>query len=202
MLFIIDHSNRAHEHHLLRSMFEARKRVFVDLLKWDLPVLADRFEVDPFDDPHATYLIVGDRSGAHLASARLLPTTRPALLDGIFPWLVDGDPPAGPDIFEITRFCLSAGIGALQRRAARDSLLVGLVEFALANGICSYTGVAEVDWFDQIRTFGWECRALGKPAVYNGRTLTSLRIDIDTDTPARLVAAGIACDLASRPAAA
>lgn len=202
MLLIIDHSNRAHEHQLLRAMFEARKRVFVDLLKWDLPVLADRFEVDHFDDPHATYLIVGDHSGAHLASARLLPTTRPALLDGIFPWLVDGDPPAGPDIFEITRFCLSAGIGAHRRRAARDALISGLVEFALANGICTYTGVAEVDWFDQIRTFGWECRALGSPAVHAGRTLTSLRIDIDADTPARVEAAGIACDIASRPEAA
>ncbi len=43
MLSVIDHSNRAHEHQLLRAMFEARKRVFIDLLKWDLPVLADRF---------------------------------------------------------------------------------------------------------------------------------------------------------------
>ena len=61
MLSVIDHSNRAHEHQLLRAMFEARKRVFIDLLKWDLPVLADRFEIDHFDDPHATYLIVGDQ---------------------------------------------------------------------------------------------------------------------------------------------
>ena len=30
MLSVIDHSNRAHEHQLLRAMFEARKRVFVD----------------------------------------------------------------------------------------------------------------------------------------------------------------------------
>ena len=70
MLSVIDHSNRAHEHQLLRAMFEARKRVFIDLLKWDLPVLADRFEIDHFDDPHATYLIVGDQEGGHLASAR------------------------------------------------------------------------------------------------------------------------------------
>lgn len=202
MLSIIDHSNRAHAHRLLRAMFEARKRVFVDLLKWDLPVLADRFEVDHFDDPHATYLIVGDRSGAHFASARLLPTTRPALLDGLFPDLVDGNPPSGPDIFEITRFCLSPGIGARARRAARDTLLVGLVEFALASGIRTYTGVAEADWFEQIRAFGWDCRALGKPARYDGRLLSSLRIDIDADTPARLEAAGIVSDIASCSAAA
>ncbi|KAB2855627.1 acyl-homoserine-lactone synthase [Sphingopyxis sp. SCN 67-31] len=202
MLFVIDHSNRAHEHQLLRAMFEARKRVFIDLLKWDLPVLADRFEIDHFDDPHATYLIVGDPAGRHLASARLLPTTRPALLDGIFPTLVDGAVPSGPDIFEITRFCLSPGIGARQRRMARDTLLVGLVDFALANGIRSYTGVAEIDWFAQIRTFGWDCRALGEPALHDGRALTSLRIEIDAGTPAKLEASGIIADRAGEPVAA
>jgi acyl-homoserine lactone synthase len=44
----------------LRAMFEARKRVFVDLLKWDVPVLGGRFEVDQFDDEHAAYLVLSD----------------------------------------------------------------------------------------------------------------------------------------------
>ncbi len=202
MLLVIDHQNRVREHRALRSMFEARKRVFIDLLKWDLPVIADRFEIDHFDDPHATYLIVGDPMGRHLASARLLPTTRPALLDGLFPNLVDGVPPSGPDIFEITRFCLSPGVGARQRRIARDTLLVGLVEFALANGIRSYTGVAEADWFAQIMTFGWDCRALGEPAFHEGRLLTSLRIEIDADTPEKLEASGIVSGGGAEPVAA
>lgn len=121
MFITVNQDNRADEHVALRSMFEARKRVFVDLLKWDLPVLADRFEVDHFDDPFATYLIVTDGQGEHLASARLLPTTRPALLDGIFPYLVDGPVPHGTAIFEITRFCLSPGIGAGVSAAAQHS---------------------------------------------------------------------------------
>lgn len=29
---------------VLRAMFAARKAVFVDLLKWDVPVLAGRYE--------------------------------------------------------------------------------------------------------------------------------------------------------------
>jgi hypothetical protein len=61
-------------------MFAARKSVFVDLLKWDVPVLAGRYEVDQFDDPNAQYLILADRDGAHLASARLLPTLHPHIL--------------------------------------------------------------------------------------------------------------------------
>ena len=191
MLLIIDHQNRASEHRALRSMFEARKRVFIDLLKWDIPALAGRFELDHFDDVDATYLIVTDGDGEHLASARLLLTTRPALLDSLFPELVDGPVPQGADVLEITRFCLSPGIGARQRRVARDSLLVGLAEFALANGIRIYTGVAELAWFRQVERFGWDCQPLGPPRLHGGEALVALRIDIDGSTISRLATAGI-----------
>src|SRR3546814_6432495 len=62
------------ENDVLRAMFAARKEVFVDLLKWDLPVLDGRFEIDQFDTPAAHYLILADEWGRHRASARLLPT--------------------------------------------------------------------------------------------------------------------------------
>lgn len=194
MLHIIGNENRNREHEVLRSMFEARKRVFVDLLKWDLPLLAGKYEVDQFDDGHATYVVVADAEDRHLASARLLPTVRPALLDGLYPDLVAGEIPRGTHVFEITRFCLSRGVGARLRREARDMLLVGLVEHALANGISDYTGVAEWAWFEQIRRFGWECTALGAPREHGGRLLTALHIAVDGTTMSRLAANGIMSD--------
>src|SRR3546814_9977840 len=66
MLKVVDRFNRTREHVALRSMFEARKRFFVDELGWDLPVLAGLYEVDQFDDGHATYLIVVDQDDRHL----------------------------------------------------------------------------------------------------------------------------------------
>jgi acyl-homoserine lactone synthase len=191
MLLVIDQSNRAMQHRALRTMFEARKRVFIDLLKWDLPALAGRYELDQFDDIHATYLIVTDGEGHHLASARLLQTTRPALLDSLFPELVAGAIPHGDDVLEITRFCLSPGIGASRRREARDHLLVALAEHALSHAVSTYVGVADLAWFRQIQTFGWECRSLGAPVLHRGQALTALRIDIDPTTPAKLAAGGI-----------
>jgi acyl-homoserine lactone synthase len=202
MLLVVGQDNRNREHVALRSMFAARKRIFVDLLKWDLPVLAGRFEVDQFDDPHATYLIVTDKDGGHLASARLLPTTRPALLDTLFSDLVAGPVPRGPGIAEITRFCLSREANAATRRHARDLLLAGLVDHALASGIHTYTGVAEEAWFRQIRQFGWNCAALGDAGIEGGRRLRALRIEIDPATPARLAAAGIGAAAASSAVAA
>lgn len=181
----------ATEEGAMRAMFEARKRVFIDLLGWDLPVLAGRYEVDQFDDVQARYLILVDAGQRHRASARLLPTTRPHILDSLFGALCEETPPTGPDIYEITRFCLDRDLTAVQRRRARDELVVALVHHALATGIRAYSGVAEIGWLQQILAFGWRCRPLGLPRRIGGTMLGALRIDITPDTPALLARAGI-----------
>ncbi len=175
----------------LQEMFEARKRVFVDLLKWDVPVLEDRYEVDQFDDENASYLIVPDEDGGHAGSARLLPTTRPHILDTLFPDLCASPPPHGPNVLEITRFCLGRDQGAEGRLETRNLLVSGLVRYALENGVETYVGVAEMGWLQQILAFGWRCRPLGLPRVIDGRMLGALRIDISEDTPRLLEANAI-----------
>jgi acyl-homoserine lactone synthase len=175
----------------MRAMFEARKRVFIDLLQWDLPVLAGRYELDQYDNRDARYLIISESGDDHLASARLLPTTRPHLLDSHFADLCESPVPHGPDIYEITRFCLDRRLSAKQRRDARDQLVLGLVDHALESGIRTYTGVAEPGWLSQILAFGWECRPLGPPQPIDGMMLVALRIEIGPDTPDRLARAGI-----------
>lgn len=175
----------------LQAMFAARKRVFVDLLRWDVPVLDGRYEVDQFDDSHAEYLIVSDEHGRHLASTRLLQTTRPHILDSLFPQLCASPPPRGREVREITRFCLDPSRGALARREARNVLVSALVEHALVNGIRTYTGVAELAWLQQILAFGWRCRPLGLPLKVGLQTLGALAITITPETPALLAANGI-----------
>jgi N-acyl-L-homoserine lactone synthetase len=176
---------------LLRSMFAARKSVFVDLLGWDVPVVGGRFELDQFDDERAAYLILADPLGEHLASARLLETVRPHILDSLFPELCAEPPPRGANVVEITRFCLGRGQPAPQRRWIRNCLVTGLVEHALARGIETYTGVAEMGWLQQILSFGWRCRILGEPHVKDGKMLGALRIDIDFETPFLLARSGV-----------
>lgn len=180
--------------HVIRGMFAARKSVFVDLLKWDVPVLADKYEVDQFDDDHAIYLILTDTHGGHLGSARLLPTTRPHILDDLYPFLCEDDVPTGPTTFEITRFCLDRCVRAAERRAVRNTLVRALVDHALAYGITNYTAVAEMGWFQQILAFGWRCLPLGLPREVEGATLVALDVAIDRDTPHLLEAAGICAE--------
>ncbi|HEX7693952.1 MAG TPA: acyl-homoserine-lactone synthase [Sphingomonas sp.] len=179
---------------VLRAMFAARKAIFVDLLKWDVPVVAGRYEIDQFDDDHAVYLILTTRTGAHLGSARLLPTLRPHILDGLYPFLCETAVPRGPETFEITRFCLDRGLRAAERRRVRDTLVRALVDHALACGITRYTAIAEMAWFQQILAFGWDCLPLGLPQQVEGARLAALSIAIDRATPDRLEAAGIRPD--------
>lgn len=176
---------------VFRSMFEERKRVFVDLLGWDIPVLAARYEIDQFDDDDAVYIVITDESGEHCGSARLLRTNRPHILDSIFPHLCDAPPPTGPAVREITRFCLARRLRARDRLATRNRLVSALVEHALQNGITTYTGVAEWAWFQQILAFGWICTPLGLPNADNARGLSAMRIEISSETPHLLRQSGI-----------
>lgn len=175
----------------LRAMFEARKRVFVDLLKWQVPVLEGRYEIDQFDTVDAEYLILTDEAGDHLASARLLRTEGPHILADLFGQLCDGPVPSGPACREITRFCLEPALTARQRREVRNQLVTALADHALRSGITDYTGVASPGWFEQIAGFGWDCQALGEARQVGNHRLVALHIRIDAQTPGSLAASGI-----------
>lgn len=198
MVRTIDNMSDA-EGPVLRAMFEARKRVFVDLLKWNVPVLAGTWEIDRFDDPEASYIVVTDGRDGHRASARLLKTTGPHILTDLYADLVEGEVPRGQDVLEITRFCLDRSLVAWDRRRARDRLLHALVDHALARNITRFTGVAHLAWFNQIKDFGWRCDSLGAPQMIGGSALIALSIEIDAKTPSLLSGRGIGAACASSP---
>jgi len=179
------------ENRALKSMFEERKRVFVDLLGWDVPVIDNRFEVDRYDDEHALYVIVADQAGEHLGSARLLQTTRPHILADLYPDLCIGDVPRGIRTLEITRFCLARSQRSGDRRHIRNLLVSALVSVALEHDVDQYTGVAELGWMQQILAFGWDCRPLGLPRRLDCGVLGALSISINGQTPQLLARNGI-----------
>lgn len=175
----------------LRAMFVARKEVFIDLLRWDLPALDGQFEVDAFDNENARYIILIDGDGGHLGSARLLPTVCPHILGDLFPQLCTEAVPTGANVLEITRFCLDRRLRAADRRVVRNQLITGIVDYALAENVERYTGVAEMGWLQQILSFGWDCRPLGMLATDKAGAIGAIEIRIVPDTPAKLHAAGI-----------
>lgn len=175
---------------MIEGMFRDRKRVFVDLLKWDVPVIDGKYEIDQFDTDRAVYLVATDDAGDHLGSIRLLPTDHDHILGTIFPWLCDGDVPVAPDIFEISRGCLSLRLRAPQRLIVRNALTTAAVEYALMSGISRFTCIADSGWLSQVLALGWDCWPLGLPQQV-GRVLTgALRIDITPHTIRQLQDAG------------
>ena len=128
----------------LRAMFEARKRVFVDLLGWDVPVLDGTFEIDQFDTPSAAYLVLTGEKCEHRASARLLRSDGPHILRDLFPQLCTGPVPQDEAFREITRFCIDPTLPRADRRSVRNQLVSALADFAISEGISGYSAVAPV----------------------------------------------------------
>jgi len=173
------------------AMFEDRKRLFVDTLRWDVPVIDGRFEIDAFDGPAATYIAALDGDGDHIGSLRLLPSSGPHILSSLFPALCKGAVPRGDMILEITRLCLPVRLGAARRLAVRNRLISAMVDHALATGITALTAVVARDFLEQVLRMGWRCTALGAPTIIGGARLGAFRIDLDGDTPSRLAATSI-----------
>lgn len=176
---------------MLDAMFRDRKRVFVDLLGWQVPVIDHVFEVDQFDTETAIYLVSATPEGEHLGSMRLLPTAHPHLLGSVFPELCEGPVPSGPDIFEITRGCLSPRRRAAERLRIRNTLITAAVQYALLHEIRAFTCVADSRWLSQILSLGWDCEPLGNPAYVEGLVTGALRIPISGHTLGQLHAAGV-----------
>ncbi len=173
---------------LIASMFADRKRVFVDLLGWDVPHDAVS-ERDEFDHSDSEYLIFA-RGDDHIASLRLLRTDRRHLLGSVFPGLCDGEVPSGPDIREISRFCISPRHRGPVRLQARRLLATALTEYALVCGLSAYTAVAHVSRLNNLFATGWRIRPLGLPNLEADHPAAALMIEIDTQTPQLLRRSG------------
>ncbi|PHR19566.1 MAG: autoinducer synthase [Sphingopyxis sp.] len=172
-------------------MFEDRKRLFVDLLGWDVPVIDNRFEIDRFDIEHAVYFVATDEDGNHQGSLRMLPTTRPHILDSLFGDLCPGGVPTGEQIYEITRLCLPARLGSAQRLETRKQLISAMVDYALANGIVRLTGVVDAGFRKDILNMGWRAEPLGPAKLFDGANLGAFAVHISSETPERLRWTGI-----------
>jgi N-acyl-L-homoserine lactone synthetase len=181
---VIDLRNRETARAMLSAMHADRKTVFVDRLKWDVPVVDGRYEIDAFDDEHAVYLIAtGETPGEHLGSVRLLPTSRRHLLGDVFPMLVDGEVPRGPDIFEVTRLCTSPLLADWEaHNAIRERLATALIEYALTMGITRYTMMTHMAYLSQLLATGWDVEPLGLPKEVGGEWLGALQVNVNPET--------------------
>ena len=192
MMIGIVRGQEARQHaRAIETMFEDRKKLFVDVLGWSVPVIGGRLEQDCYDESDAIYLIALDKTGEHAGSMRLLPTTAPHILGDLFPDLCARVVPTGPAIFEITRLCLPTRHRAAARLHIRNRLISAMVDYALCNGIEALTGVVEASFLSKVLAMGWTCVSLGPVQRKDGQALGAFQIAITPETPSLLALRGI-----------
>lgn len=185
MIHIIDNHIAAGCQPLLQSMFADRKRLFVDLFRWDVPVVDGQYEIDQFDTADAAYIVISE-NGEHQASLRLLPTSHPHMLDTLFPHLCPVGVPSGEAIWESTRLCLPQRHGAERRKILRNRLISAMADLALERGIERYTGVLPDPFRKEVLAMGWPAEPLGPAVRMPGGPVGAFAVSIDVDTPERL----------------
>eukprot|EP01035_Chromulina_nebulosa_P068068 gene68068-biopygen50030 len=118
MIKIISGNKCADHPEEIDEMHQLRRRVFHDLLRWDVNVEGD-WEIDEYDDMNPIYVLSYDDNGRLRGSLRLLPTLGPNMLDDTFPILL-GETPAirSAAIWESSRFCIEPDIS--QDRASNQ----------------------------------------------------------------------------------
>ncbi len=182
MVLVVTCEDRDRHKDLIREMHRDRKRVFVDRLKWSVPVLEGELEIDQFDHDGAIYLIVASPEGRHFGSARLLPSTRPHILGSLFPQLCAEAVPQGSDIWEMTRLVYSPELTDISaHNRTRMMLRLAMVEFAVAAGIRHYCCIVRMDFLPTVLSAGWVAEPLGYPMDIEGELNTAVRIHIDAE---------------------
>lgn len=169
------------------AMFADRKVQFVDTLRWPMPVIDARYEIDAFDDECADYIVFIE-DGAHQGSLRLLDTERPHILGDVFPHLCDERVPRGKAIREITRLCLPSRSSTDRRLDIRNLLVRAMVDHSLANEVIALSGVVSARFRETVLAMGWHAEPLGQR---DAAGLAAFIAHVDTDTPTLLAAAGV-----------
>lgn len=187
MVAIVNQQNRLDHAATVAQMHRDRKTVFVDGLKWDVPVVDGIYEIDEYDTEDAVYLIAADPvTGAHLGSVRLVNTAGPHLLGDKFAYLCAEAVPTGDDIWEVTRLCTTPGLAPGVALQIRMTLTMALMEYGLANGISRYTMMTRMSYLSTVLAVGWNAEPLGMPADVAGDPVGALQIAVDVATLGRL----------------
>lgn len=165
-----------------------RREVFVELLGWDLET-PNGHEQDQFDRHDTVYVVARNNEGSINGCARLLPSTKPYLLSGVFPQLLNGlAPPESPDVWELSRFAavdVSDASGS-PRGQLSSPIATALLKKAIATaahlGAKRLITVSPLGVERLLRHAGFRAHRAGPPMVINGHPLFACWIEI-TDEP-------------------
>lgn len=192
MIRIINGANRNDYPEEIAAMHRLRKRVFHDLLKWDVTV-RDDWEVDHYDDANPIYVMSYSPDGQLRGSLRLLPTLGPNMLDDTFPILLGGRPEIrSAEIWESSRFCIEPEISqdraSNQVTIAAAELMCGVGEIGLASGLSHIVTVTDVFLERMFRRMGCPGERIAEPHKIGSVHAVAVAWEVTPDLLARMKA--------------
>ena len=162
--FIVVNSNNFHRYQVeLAEMHRDRTMQFVEELGWELSVDEQGEEHDQYDGPDATYVILLDEAGHHLASTRLMPATGRNMTQEIFSDIMDGELFEKETIWESTRFFVKRTAPNRAQEAIR--LMEFGLSFARQNNITTFIGVTALHMLRLFRSCGWNPKVTGTKCI-------------------------------------
>lgn len=171
---------------LIAELGRYRHKVFVEKLGW-AALTAGNSDADQYDRADTLYVIGRNEAADVVACARLLPTTRPYLLSGVFPQLMHGLPtPVSAEVWELSRFaaidfntgpCRCGRLGQFSSPKA-VSLLRACMDSAAERGATRLISVSPLGVERLLKAVGISsCRA-GPPMLVNGQLVFACWISI------------------------
>lgn len=137
---------------LLVKFMEARKRVFIDTLKWDVPSV-DGMEFDQYDTPNAKWVVIHE-GGKVLGGVRLMSTTATC---GIYSYMLRDaqlgvlhsiprdvlflEAPVDPKVWEASRLFITEEVAASLRGQVQGALMAEMAKTAGAQGATHVIGI-------------------------------------------------------------
>lgn len=187
MLLIVTSHNVQQYQNELDQAFRLRHNIFVEEKGWADLRRADGREMDRFDDEHAVHMLYmsDDRVVGY---QRMLPTTRPHILSDILPELCEGKPPAGPHIWEWTRYCVVPA----HRKQGRllspvsSALLTGMVVWGIENMVSTILIEMTPLWVLRLVQLHFKVVPLGIPRKIGGEETLAVAANFDDRTLSRL----------------
>ncbi|MBM1816141.1 N-acyl-L-homoserine lactone synthetase [Sulfitobacter pseudonitzschiae] len=161
------------------DFLRARKRVFIDHKKWDLPN-TDGMEFDQYDTPQSSAVVVHE-FGRVLAGVRLLPTTaycgcytymlkdaQRGLLQDIPETVLYQEAPVAPHVIEATRLFITPDVSAERRMLVQTKLMQAMASSANAQGAKFVIGIVPAIFQRWMTRLGFSAVPMGPKLNISG----------------------------------
>jgi N-acyl-L-homoserine lactone synthetase len=162
---VLSFANMASHGDLLVTYLRARRSVFIDALKWDLPQ-EDGMEFDQYDTPQCRWAVIHEY-GEVLAGVRLLPTTarcgiysymlrdaQLGLLKNIPNDVLFFGAPVEQRVWEASRLFVTDAVPAHRRQAVQEQLMHQMSRIARDNGASHVIGIVPAVFARWLRRLG------------------------------------------------